>query len=94
MTDCELLARYATTGCEDSFRQFVERYLPLVEGSGPAQVRPGDFAEDVAVEVFAAAAKKANRLSRRKSAGGWLVLAARLETTERLRNEEIRPSRT
>jgi RNA polymerase sigma factor (sigma-70 family) len=89
-TDGELLAKYADTGCEESFCRLVERYLPLVQGVALHRTGRREWAEDIAMHVFAQAARKAHALSRRASLGGWFVLATRMQAAQALRQERSR----
>jgi RNA polymerase sigma factor (sigma-70 family) len=88
-TDSELLGKYAREGCETSFRHFVERHLALVR-SVVVRRGAGDWADEVAMNVFALVARKASDLSRRESLAGWLVMAARRQVSQVRRAEARR----
>lgn len=90
MTDGELLSKYADEACEESFRRLVDRYLSLVQGVTVRKTGRSEWAEDIAMQVFAQAARKAHALSRRVSLGGWFVLAARLAAAQAVRREHSR----
>src|SRR5262245_12472014 len=90
MTDGELLAKYAHESCEMSFRRLVERYLALVQGVALRRTGRPELTEDIAMEVFAQAARKAQTLSKRVSLAGWFVLAARLTAAQAERKDRSR----
>ncbi|HWB06899.1 MAG TPA: RNA polymerase sigma factor [Verrucomicrobiales bacterium] len=90
MIDGELLSKYAEEACEASFRRLVERYLTLVQGVAVRKTGRPDLAEDIAMQVFAQAARKGRTLSRRASLGGWFVLAARLAAAQAVRRDLTR----
>ncbi len=88
-TDSELLGKYARDGCKASFRRLVERHLALVRS---VATRRGaiDWADEVAMSVFALLAPKASVLCRRESLAGWLVMAARRQASQARRSEARR----
>ncbi len=88
--DSELLRQYVVGGCETSFHELVERYLPLVRGIVWRRARRGDLIDDISMRVFADLASKAIKLQSRKSIGGWIVLATRMKVAEIVRNEDTR----
>lgn len=89
--DAELLRRYVTEHSESAFAEFVQRRIDFVYACALRRVG-GDahFADDVAQQVFVAAAREARHLAGHPGLTGWLYtttrnVAAQLVRTERRR---------
>ena len=89
-SDHELLSRHLSEGDEAAFAELVDRYLPLVRGIAWRRTQRTDLVDDIAMEVFAALARKAPALRYRQSLAGWLTLATRMQAANTLRREDTR----
>ncbi|HUS33978.1 MAG TPA: sigma-70 family RNA polymerase sigma factor [Verrucomicrobiae bacterium] len=89
----QLLAEYAE-GSEPAFREFVDRYLPLVYSTALRLVN-GDahFAEDIAQTVFLDAAREAKSLSNHPQLAGWLHRHTCYVASNSLRSKRRRENR-
>lgn len=76
--DAELLRRYADSGAEEAFAEFVRRHLPLVYTAALRRTR-GDAhaASDIAQQVFINVARQARTLARHPRLLGWLYATTR-----------------
>lgn len=72
MEDQSLLNQFARSGSEDAFRALVSRHLGLVLTVAERRTGSRSHAEDIAQNVFAALAGKAQRLSKHATIVGWL----------------------
>jgi RNA polymerase sigma factor (sigma-70 family) len=89
-TDYQLLESYATRGCENAFRELVERHINLVYSAALRETRGNaGQAEDVAQAVFAELARRARELSRHPALAGWLYSCVR-RMAANLRRAETR----
>jgi RNA polymerase sigma factor (sigma-70 family) len=91
--DVALLKRYSIEGCEEAFRELVQRHLPMVFAAAQRQLG-GDrqLAEDVAQHVFCELARSATSLPDGVVLAGWLYratcfTAAKIARAERRRRE-------
>ena len=93
-TDHELLSQFARERCEDSFRELVERHLPVV-WSCARRVTHGDhaLAQDVAQVVFSDLAVKARSIPPTTPLGGWLHRHAFFTASKAVRYEVRRRAR-
>jgi len=92
-SDAVLLRHYVTDGNEWAFTELVHRYQRLVLGASYRRSGDLELARDVAQQVFAALARKANLLADRKSLAGWLYQATMYETYRSLQSEGRRRTR-
>src|SRR5690349_2365427 len=95
MTDSQqLLAEYARTDSDATFRELVSRYVDLVYSTALRLV-DGDshLAEDVTQTVFLDLAGKAATLSPQVMLGGWLHRHTCFVAAKSLRTERRRQSR-
>ena len=76
-TDSELLARFASTGCDRSFARLVDRYLNLVYSAALRQLGRHDQAEDVTQRVWMVLARKAPAIPPGTVLGAWLAVTTR-----------------
>src|SRR5215831_4313879 len=85
-SDHELLRLFVESGCEEAFTAFVRSRIDFVYGTALRQVR-GDaaLAEEVAQNVFIAAARKAAALSSHRSVVSWLYSASNIAAANVLR---------
>ncbi|MES2692834.1 MAG: sigma-70 family RNA polymerase sigma factor [Verrucomicrobiota bacterium] len=92
--DVELLRRYAVSHDEAAFAELVRRHLDGVYASALRRVG-GDvqLAEDVAQQVFAALARKADGLAGHPYIGAWLYKTTRHEAANIVRRERRRKAR-
>jgi RNA polymerase sigma factor (sigma-70 family) len=92
--DAALLRRYARDRAEDAFAELVRRHLDGVYSAALRRVG-GDthLAEDVAQQVFTAAARDAERLSRHPHLSAWLYAATRNVAANVVRGERRRKAR-
>ena len=104
LADLELLERYATHGCETSFRELVSRHVNLVYSTALRLVAGDEhLARDVSQNVFVDLASKAGRLSCRSSRdqegnprpansslAGWLYTSTRYAASKAVRSEQTR----
>ncbi|YCM46346.1 sigma-70 family RNA polymerase sigma factor [Verrucomicrobiaceae bacterium 227] len=81
------LTRYARTGSEVAFRRLVERCGSLVLNSAQRRVGNPDLAKEVAQNVFAALAVKAEKVSQYQSVSAWLFESTRRESALVLRGQ-------
>ncbi|MEM7384524.1 MAG: sigma-70 family RNA polymerase sigma factor [Verrucomicrobiota bacterium] len=77
--DTALLQRYTEAGDEDAFAELVSRYLDLVYGVAFRAMGEKMAAEEVCQNTFAILSRKAIRVAKSQSLGGWLMKTARLE---------------
>src|SRR4051812_2697850 len=86
--DAELLCRYARDRAEDAFAELVRRHLDGVYSAALRRVG-GDthLAEDVAQQVFTAAARRAAWLARHPALTGWLYATTRNVAANVVRSE-------
>jgi len=92
-TDSSLLRHYLADGNEAAFSELVHRYQHLVLGAALRRSGDLELARDVAQQVFAALARKANLLAGRESLAGWLHQATMYETTRAMQSEFRRRAR-
>jgi RNA polymerase sigma factor (sigma-70 family) len=92
--DAELLRRYAAENTESDFAEFVRRHVDFVFACALRRVG-GDahFAEDVAQQVFIAAARDAKKLAAHPVPTGWLFTATRNVAAQLVRTERRRQRR-
>lgn len=93
MTDRELLDRFRTSRCENSFRQLVKRYGGLVYQCAMRRTGDSCLAEEIAQNVFRALAAKSDGITVKGSLASWLHRAAVLESAAAYRAEGRRRSR-
>ncbi|HVU34034.1 MAG TPA: TonB family protein [Opitutaceae bacterium] len=92
--DPELLHAYAESRSQPAFAEFVRRHIDFVYGCAVRRVG-GDthYAEDVAQQVFVAAARDAGRLAGHPVITGWLYTATRNAAAQLVRSERRRHAR-
>ncbi|MBC7366500.1 MAG: sigma-70 family RNA polymerase sigma factor [Undibacterium sp.] len=92
--DATLLRRYTDDRAEDAFAELVRRHLDGVYSAALRRVG-GDvhLAQDVAQQVFAALATKADTLARHATLTGWLYTATRHAAANIVRGERRRKRR-
>ncbi len=91
--DSLLLRHYVVDGSEAAFGELVRRYQSLVLGAAFRRAADLELARDVAQQVFAVLARKANLLAGRESIAGWLHQATMYETSRILQSETRRSAR-
>lgn len=93
-TDAALMRDYEVSGSEASFREIVERYLPLVHSAALRMVN-GDThrAQDIAQTVFADLARKARALNPNAVLANWLWTATHHAAANVIRREQRRARR-
>ena len=77
-TDRDCLRAFARRPSAESFRPFLDRYLPLVYSAASRQLGDPGRSADVTKAVFLAFAYRAKRLRRKTVLAGWLFRATRL----------------
>lgn len=92
ISDHDLLARFAETGCEESFAALVARHVHLVYSVALRNSRNACEAQEVTQAVFILLARKASSL-RSTVVSGWLYHTARLTAANHRRNETRRFNR-
>jgi len=92
-TDPTLLDAWLRTRCERSFRDLVERRLPMVLAIATRLTRDPDLARDVAQQTFARLAANPPSIGPDRSLAGWLHLTARSLAIDLIRSEEARRRR-
>src|ERR1041385_4537584 len=85
--DMELLSRYASCKCEESFASLVSRHINMVYSVALRQVANAQQAEEITQAVFLTLAHKAPRLGRGTVLSGWLFQTARLTAANFQRSE-------
>ena len=92
--DAELLRRYADTGVEDAFAEFVRKRIGFVHAAALRRLG-GDVhgAADVTQHVFIAAVRHARALTRHPGVIGWLYTTTRHAALDHMRNEQRRRQR-
>ncbi len=90
----ELLRLYSQNGCEEAFRELVERHVGLVYATALRKMS-GDTAaaEDVSQRVFSDLARKARSLPVNVLLPGWLYRHTCLKSIEAIRAESRRRTR-
>jgi RNA polymerase sigma factor (sigma-70 family) len=89
--DAELLRRYVETRAEPAFEALVERHLKLVYFTALRRVNGNAaLAEDIAQQVFTAAAREAEGLMRHATVTGWLYTTTRNLAAKAVRAENVR----
>lgn len=71
-SDTVLLAAFFQSGCEESFREIVERYTPVVYGTARRVLGEGPDAQDAVQAAFVALAWHGQRVNAARGLGGWL----------------------
>lgn len=71
-SDAVLLAGFFQRGCEESFREIVERYTPVVYGAATRVLGHGPDAQDAVQAAFVALALNGRRLDASHGLGAWL----------------------
>ncbi len=87
--DAELLRRYAGSGSETAFTEWVGRHISLVYFTALRRTGDPALAQDVAQSVFSTAARKSGGLASHPSLTGWLYT-----TTRHLADKAARKERT
>ena len=89
-----LLTAWSRRGCENSFRELVERYSGLVYGTA-VRVTGGrsDLAPDIAQRVFFDLARMASRVANDERLGLWLHKRTRWAAADAVRSERRRKNR-
>ena len=93
MGDYENLETYAASGCEEAFRELVEKYANLVFSAALRRTLGNrELAEEVAQNVFAIMARKARRRGwiEPQALAPWLHRTAVLESANARRKEKRR----
>lgn len=92
--DSALLRQYALGNSQEAFAEFVRHHVDAVYSAALRRVG-GDthLAEDVTQQVFAAAARKSQALSRHPVLSAWLHQATRNEAANSVRAERRRKAR-
>jgi DNA-directed RNA polymerase specialized sigma24 family protein len=87
--DASLLRQFAEHGDEAALGVFVRRHLPLVHAAALRRLG-GDaaLAQDVAQQVFVAAARRAAALAEHACATGWLYTTTRHLAAKAVRREQ------
>jgi RNA polymerase sigma factor (sigma-70 family) len=93
ISDAELLRRYAESGSESAFAEFVRRNLSLVYFAALRRTGDAHLAEDIAQDVFTTLAQRAPLLSRHAALTGWLYTTTRHTAANAVRTEHRRKSR-
>ena len=83
----ELVSRYASRKCEDSFATLVSRHINMVYSVALRQVGNAQQAEEITQAVFLTLAHKASRLPRGTVLSGWLFQTTRLTAANSQRSE-------
>lgn len=86
LSDAELLLAWVREKRQREFTELVRRHLNFVQGVASRKVGP-DSAQDVAQQVFAALAKRADRLTGYHSISGWLYKVALFECKAMMRKQ-------
>lgn len=92
-SDADLLQRYEKGNSETAFSALVERYQGMVLGAAFRRTGNLELAKEVAQEVFATLARKAQFLTGRASIGGWLHQAAIYQASRTVQSEARRHAR-
>ena len=79
------LSEFATTQSEGAFRKVVTEFGGLVLASAQRRTDDPQLAEEIAQNVFAVMARKAEQLSKHQSLAGWVFTTTRLESAKALR---------
>jgi len=87
MDDSELLRRYATDGCSESFALIVRRHFGWVYSASLRQVGEAALAEDVTQSVFILLTRRAGELGERVVLRGWLFNTLRFVAREARRKQ-------
>jgi RNA polymerase sigma factor (sigma-70 family) len=89
--DSELLRDYVKSGSETAMAEFVRRHLSVVYFAALRRTS-GDtaLAQDIAQQVFIAAARQAGALARHSSLTGWLYTTTRYTAAKAFRAEQTR----
>jgi RNA polymerase sigma factor (sigma-70 family) len=94
LPDAELLQQYVKENSEAAFAQLVRRHFDLVHSAALRQMAgDAELARDVAQNVFADLARKANTLSGRTSLAGWLYTSTHFAAAKMVRGEQRRRAR-
>jgi RNA polymerase sigma factor (sigma-70 family) len=88
-----LLSEFVRRGCEESFRDLVQRYLGLVYSTAFRITGDKHLAEDVAQHVFIDLARKAKSLPGDVQLGGWLHKHTTFLARNAMRSERRRKTR-
>ncbi len=91
--DERLLQEYLHQGSQQAFCELVNQHLDLVSRVVHKRISDHESAEEVIQNVFALLARKASRLTRHPSLGGWLVKTAVFEAKKHHRREATRMKR-
>ena len=87
VSDAQLLERFLRTGDEGAFAVLVAWHGPMVLGVCRRVLRQTQDAEDAFQSTFLTLARKAARIGRRESVGGWLhTVAYRIAVRARVRS--------
>ena len=84
------LAKFAESGCEQSFRALVERYSPIVRSVARRRTGREDLADDVTQAVFIVLAKKAGSIRSTQPLSAWLYRVTRYASIDALRRQAAR----
>lgn len=87
IADNDLLARFAETGCEESFAVLVHRHIHLVYSVAARHAANTDNAQEITQAVFTLLARKAASFRGKTVVSGWLYHAARLTAANHRRTE-------
>src|SRR5687768_9127093 len=94
LQDPELLQQYVRENSEAAFAQLVRRHFDLVYSAALRQMAgDAELARDVAQNVFADLARKANTLTGRTSLAGWLYTSTHFAAAKMVRGEQRRRAR-
>ena len=94
LQDAELLQQYVKESSEAAFTQLVRRHFDLVYSAALRQMAgDAELARDVAQNVFADLARKANTLTGRSSLAGWLYTSTHFAAAKMVRGEQRRRAR-
>lgn len=93
MTPEDHLLNYARTSDEQAFTKVVDAFASLVYGTALRRTRNASLSEEITQNVFVILARKAERLGKVASLGGWLHRTTLLESNNALRSEGARKRR-
>lgn len=88
--DADLLRAYVSDRSEQAFQALVEKYLGMTLGIARRRCGRPDLAEEIAQNVFAILARKADGLKATPTLAGWIYRVTMVECAATLRRERKR----